>query len=224
VPAPPPLGNCGAPFLTESKGRTHAREDPRDTRRAGPEERQQGERGHDGMGCAPEALDAHTTVEVAMHRSILILLWACSMCFFASHAAEAGLIKNSPASDFCTGVDHASRSNDVHIKLFRCDEKPNQNWDGKVVGDGVYNIINSNSGLCMGVDHASRKPGEDIKQFTCDGKINQKWTSATCSGGKACEKNVKSGLCIAPERLAHDAPLKQFKCDSDQVWLSLSTE
>jgi ricin-type beta-trefoil lectin protein len=174
-----------------------------------------------GMSCYPDALDAHptVTVEVAMNRSILILLWAFPMCFLASSAAEARLLQNAKA-DFCIGVDHASTSPGASIKQFRCDGKPNQQWNTKKAEPGFFSLENEKSGKCMGVDHASKQPGADIKQFDCDGSENQKWTVKACPGGGECMVNKKSGLCLAADRLGHDVQLEQHTCGggSTQVW------
>ncbi|MHA7630462.1 RICIN domain-containing protein [Corallococcus sp. M7] len=153
-----------------------------------------------------------------MKRSMMLLLGIGALCLLAPDGVEARLLKNAQA-DYCMGVDHASKKDDAAVKLFRCDDKPNQQWTSKPVAEGVFNIVNGKSDKCMGVDHARTTPGADIKQFECDGSENQKWRFDTC-GGAPCTVNVKSNLCLAAQRLGHDVQVEQLQCDggTTQAW------
>lgn len=153
-----------------------------------------------------------------MKRSLLSLLGAGVLCFLTPYGAEARLLKNA-RGDYCIGVDPASKKDGADIKLFSCDDKPNQRWTRKEALSGVYNFVNEKSGKCMGVNHGRVTPGASIKQFECDGSEDQEWVFGAC-GGDTCTVNRKSNLCLSAQRLGHDVRLEQLQCEggATQAW------
>lgn len=126
----------------------------------------------------------------------------------------------------CIGVDGASTANGALLKIFDCDNAPNQRWRAEVRNGIEHTLVNVKSGKCMGVDGASTSPGANIGQFDCGNAApNQTWLLVSQTNDQEWNLlNAKSGLCIGVDggSTANGAQLKQFGCQDtapNQEWV-----
>jgi hypothetical protein len=63
-------------------------------------------------------------------------------------------------------------------------------------GDGIYTIINLNSGLVADVKHAETTNGTPVQQYTYNGGANQQWGVTNVGGGVYKIIGVQSGLAL----------------------------
>jgi hypothetical protein len=91
------------------------------------------------------------------------------------------VIKNRENQTLCLGVDHGSDDPGADVRLFPCDNKPNQRWKFEQLGKH-YRIKNRSSDprnqLCLGVDDGSTARAQ-LKQGKCSSATDQQWNVST---------------------------------------------
>jgi hypothetical protein len=69
----------------------------------------------------------------------------------------------------------AATGNGVQIEQWTCSGQSNEAWAVKDMGNGLYELIASNSGKCLDIANSSTDDDTPVRQMDCTGQPNQLW-------------------------------------------------
>jgi predicted alpha-1,6-mannanase (GH76 family) len=104
----------------------------------------------------------------------------------------------------CVDVQNSATTNGAPLVLWSCNltNSPNsQQWAfvSPGVANGIYNLVNLNSGLAADVQHATTTNGSPVNQYTINGGANQQWGVTNVGGGIYEIIGVPSGRALSTD-------------------------
>ncbi len=84
-------------------------------------------------------------------------------------------IKVFADNSFVISVKGASNKDGANIIIYKNENHDNQKFNIKYLGNGLYQILNVNSGKSLDVENGGQVKGTNVLQWTYNGGYNQQW-------------------------------------------------
>ena len=140
-----------------------------------------------------------------------------AMLLVASPAMAESWANNS--SHFCLDTDGRA-VNGGPVRMWKCEQHPNQLWTVHAAGGGLVQLINRSSNFCLDTDGA-RTNGGQVRVWGCVNHPNQLWEIVNLTGGNYRLRNRASGFCLDSDGAAvNGGAVRMWQCVShpNQTW------
>ena len=97
-------------------------------------------------------------------------------------------------SDFVLDIDGASEADGANLQLWEKNETPAQSFKVKHIGNGYYQIINTNSGKALDAEGGGTEEGTNVWQYEVNNTDAQIWKITSAGNGYYHIVCKKSGL------------------------------
>ena len=126
------------------------------------------------------------------------------------------------SSHYCLDTDGRA-ANQGAVRMWKCEEHPNQTWTVTQVHPNAYRLINQSSHFCLDTDGSGNNGGQ-VRMWGCTEHPNQLWEIVNLpasGGGQIRLKNKASGLCLDTDGVAQNGGhVRMWECVThpNQSW------
>jgi hypothetical protein len=135
----------------------------------------------------------------------------------ASPATAESWVNSS--NNYCLDTDGRA-VNGGAVRMWKCEQHPNQLWIVRNAGNGLVRLINRSSNFCLDTD-GSRTNGGQVRMWGCVNHPNQLWQIQNLLGGHYRLLNKASGFCLDSDGSAvNGGAVRMWQCVSHphQTW------